>query len=190
MKNMKKWECKSSELILDTKFFKVRKDIVRLPTKEVKEWVYWDSKDSAMVIGKTKDKKLVMIKQYRYLVGDEVVEFPSGGLHNNENIEDGAKREFEEETGFRCNSLVKLGSFYETYGQLNRQIHIFFANDVIKFKQNLDNGEMGFEDIVVELIDIKKAINIAMKNKIKAMGSSLAILLLKEKIERGEIIFD
>jgi len=184
---MKNWKKKKSELVLDTKFFKVRKDIVELPTKEIKEWIYWDSQDSAMVLGMTRDKKLVMIKQYRYLVDDEVIEFPSGGLHDGENAEAGAEREFEEESGFQCKSLQKLGSFYETYGCLNRQIHIFFAKNVFKSRQKLDQGENGFEDIKVKLIDFEKAIKLALENKIVAMGSSLAILLLKEKIERGKI---
>jgi len=187
---MKKWECKKSELILNEKHFKVKKDTVKLPTNEIKEWIYWDSKDSVMVVGMTRDKKLIMIKQYRYLVGDEVIEFPSGALHNNESIEGAAKREFEEESGFKCGSLVKLGSFYETYGQLNRQIHIFFTNNPAKSEQNLDNGKRGFEDIKVELVDFDKAIKLALENKIVAMGSSLAILLLKEKIERKEIVIN
>lgn len=187
---MKKWECKKSELILDEKYFKVKKDVVKLPTNETKEWVYWDSKDSAMVVGMMGNKKLIMIRQYRYLVGGEVVEFPSGGLHYDESVEKAAEREFEEETGYKCDSLIKLGSFYETYGQLNRQIHIFFTSDLTKSKQNLDNEKNGFEDIKVELVDFDKAVSLALENKIVAMGSSLAILLLKNKIERKEIIIN
>lgn len=161
--------------------------MVELPNKGLKEWTYWDSKDSAMVVGMTKEKKLIMIRQYRYLVDDEVIEFPSGSLHENEDIKIGAKREFEEETGFKCHSLIKLGSFYETYGQLNRQIHLFFTDNVAKSKQNLDKEGKGFEEIKVELVDFEKVIKLALKNKIVAMGSTLAILLLKEKIEQKEI---
>lgn len=180
---MKKWIKEKSNLVFNNKHFKLRKDIVLLPSKKEKELFYWDSFDSAMVLGMTKNKKLIMIKQYRYLVGEDVIEFPSGGLHKNEKPEEGAKREFEEETGYKCNSLVKLGSFYETYGQLNRQIHIFFSKNIVKTSQKLDNGAKGYEDIKVELIDFKKAVDLAVKNKVVAMGSSLAILLLKEKIE-------
>ena len=174
-------------MILDTKFFKVRKDIVELPTKERKEWIYWDSNDSAMVIGMTQGKKLVMIRQYRYLVDDVVIEFPSGGLRDGEKIEDGARREFEEESGFKCHSLVRLGSFYETYGQLNRRIHIFFSKNITESEQNLDVKEDGYEDIKVELVDLEKAIDMAVDSKVLAMGSSLAVLFLKEKILRKEI---
>ncbi|MCD6230052.1 MAG: hypothetical protein J7K00_04610 [Candidatus Diapherotrites archaeon] len=64
---------------------------------------------------------------------------------------------------------------------------MFFAGNITKSKQDLDKGKRGFEDIKVELVDFEKAVNMALENKIPAMGSSLAILLLKEKIERKEI---
>ena len=89
---MKKWKCIKSELAFDSRYFKVRRDIVELPSGEKKEWTYWDSSDSAMVLGITRDKKLVMIRQYRYLTGGEVIEFPSGRKEESETIEDGAKR--------------------------------------------------------------------------------------------------
>ncbi len=182
---MEKWKCKKSELVFDEKYFKVRKDTVELPNKETKEWIYWDSQDSAMMIALNNDRKLVMIRQYRYLVNDMVLEFRSGGLLKEENPEDGARRELGEETGYKCGRLYKLGAFYETYGQLNRRIHLFFSSDIKKSEQKPDKGEDGFEDVEVEFIDYEKAIELALANKIVAMGSSLAILLLKAKIEKG-----
>lgn len=72
-------------------------------------------------------------------------------------------------------------------GQLNRNIHIFFSDNLTVSQQNLDKGDKGFEDnICVELIDFDKAVKLALENKILAMGSSLAILLLKEKVERKD----
>jgi len=187
---MKKWKCKKTELIIDTKFFKARKDIVELPTKELLEWIYCVSNDSVMILAMNKQRKLFMIKQYRYFADDEAIEFPAGLVNNNETIEDAAKREFEEETGFKCNSLIKLGSFYESFGQLKRKVHIFFVRNLIKSKQNLDTGEDGYEDIEVKLVDFNEAVNLAIENKIIVTASALAILLLKGKIDRKEIIID
>jgi len=184
---MKKWKCLKSELVLDTKHFKVRKDTLELPSGDKHELIYWDSGDSAMVIGMVKDRKLIMICQYRYLVGDEVIEFPAGMLNENERAENGAKREFEEETGFRCESLIKLGSFYETYGHLNRKIHLFFSNQVTESKQMLDAIER-FQNTKVKLVDFDEAVKLALENRMAATASTLAILLLKEKIDRGEIV--
>lgn len=184
---MKKWKCLNSQIILEAPRFKVRQDTLKLPNGEIKEWPYWDSLDSAMILGMTPERKLVMIRQYRYLVGDEVIEFPAGGLEENENVSEAAKREFEEETGYKADSFIKLASVYETYSQLNRQIHIFFTKNIRKSRQNPDRGKRGYEDIKVELIDLEDAVQLALENKIAAMGCSLAILLLNEKIKRGEI---
>lgn len=180
---MNKWQKISSKLILDTPFFRVRQDKIVLPTNQEKDWLYWDSPDSAMVLGITNDKKLVMIKQYRYLVGREVMEFPSGSLYQDEKPEAGARREFEEETGYQCGDLVYLGAYYETYGQLNRRIHIFYSIVTQKSSQKLDSGKYGYEDIKVVLVDIKKAEEMAMNNAIDAMGSTLAVLLLLKKLK-------
>ena len=187
---MQKWKCKKSEVIIDTKFFKARKDTVELPTKELQEWTYCFTNDSVMTLAVTKERKIFMVRQYRYFAEDETIEFPSGLIKDNETIEDAAKREFEEETGFKCNSLVKLGSFYESFGQMKRKAHIFFARDLIKSNQNLDSGEDGYEDIEVELVDFNDAVKLAIENKIIETASALAILLLKEKIDRKEIVLD
>lgn len=181
---MKKWKTISSKIVYDTKYFKVRQDIVELPDKERKEWTYWDSRDSAMVIGMTREKKLIMIRQYRYLVKSEVIEFPSGSLKKDEVAEKAAEREFREETGYEIKSpLSKLGEFYETYGQLNRKIHLFFAKNAVKVKQNFAADEDIKEETEVLLVSFNQALKMAVENKIVAMGSALAILLLKEKFK-------
>ena len=180
---MKKWRKVSSELLLNTPFLRVKRDKVLLPSHQEKEWTYWDSPDSAMVLGITQDKKIVMITQYRYLVGKEVVEFPSGSLHKGEKPAVGARREFEEETGYRCGTLISLGAYYETYGQLNRRIHIFYSEVDRRTTQKLDTGEQGHEEIKVQLVPIEAAVVMALNNSIDAMGSTLAVLLLKEKLQ-------
>jgi 8-oxo-dGTP pyrophosphatase MutT (NUDIX family) len=184
---MKKWKCLQSEFAFDSKYFKVRKDVVEIPSGEKKEWFYWDSPDSAMVLGITKDKKLVMIKHYRYMADREVMEFPAGYNQGTETIEEGAKREFEEETGYTCGSLIKLGAFYETIGQLNRQIHLFFTNDIEKLDQKVDSRDYIPENIEIHLVDYNQAIDMATKNEIVSMAAALAILLLKEKVDKKEI---
>lgn len=188
---MQKWKCLKSETAYESPHFRVKKDLVELPDRSTKKWTYWDSLDSAMILAVMADKKLVMIRQYRYMADSEVIEFPSGKNEAGENIEESARREFEEETGYSCTgTLLELGKFYESYGQLNRRIHMFFTKNPSKASQHLDGGEKGFEDIKVEFVDFDKAVHMAIENKIVAMGSALAILLLKEKIDKKEIEID
>ncbi len=181
---MSKWRKIKTERVFDHKYFKVNKDIVKLPDGRTIDWFYWFSEDSAMVVALTADNKLVMIRQYRYLPDETALEFPSGKADDGESVEDCAKREFEEETGYECKKLTKLGEFFETMAQLNRKIHIYFASDAKPAenkKRNLDENE----DIEVVLIDMKDAISFVREGKISSMGSSLAVMLLKEYLSKN-----
>jgi ADP-ribose pyrophosphatase len=183
---MRKWKKIASETVYDSEYFRVKKDLVELPDGSKKEWTYWDSRDSAMVICMTKDKRLVMIRQYRYMVDDEVIEFPAGFNESAETFEESARREFEEETGYVCGKIERIGAFYETFGQLNRRIHIYFAEG-IELQQGTHAEKDDYEDIEVVLIDFEDAIRMVRENKIVSMGSSLALLLLQEKLAKNEI---
>lgn len=180
---MQRWQRLSTEIAYDSKYFRVKKDRVRIPDGSEIEWTYWDSPDSAMVIGMTADKKLVMIRQYRYMADQFVTEFPSGRIEEGETPQDCARREFEEETGYAApGELMRLGSFYETYGQLNRQIHFFFADQVTAGKQKLDREE----EIEPELVSFENAVRMAENNEMISMPSALIILLLKEKMAKED----
>lgn len=180
---MQKWKRLKSEIVYDSKYFRVRKDLVELPNGAHKDWTYWDSRDSAMVVGMTEDNKLAMIRQYRYMVDDDVIEFPAGFNESAETIEESALREFKEETGYICDEIEKLGAFYETFGQLNRKIHIFFAQGIRKSQSETMQGIDDFENIDVILVDLEDAIRLVRENKVVSMGSSLALLLLQEKLK-------
>lgn len=184
---MQKWKRLQSETVYDSEYFRVKKDLVRLPNGKQKEWTYWDSRDSAMIICMTEEKKLVMIRQYRYMVDDDVIEFPAGFNEPGETFTESAQREFEEETGYVCGELEELGAFYETFGQLNRRIHIFFARGAGQQQPETNREKDDFENIEVTLISLEDAIKLVSENKIVSMGSSLAILLLQEKLARNDI---
>ena len=52
-----KWKKIKTDRVFDHKFFKVSRDMVRLPDGREVEWLYWDSRDSAMIVPITSDKK-------------------------------------------------------------------------------------------------------------------------------------
>lgn len=173
---MSNWKKISTEEVFNHKYFKVNKDIVELPGGEKIDWLYWNSKDSAMIVAETPEHKLVMIKQYRYLPNQIALEFPSGHSDEGETLKDCVVREFEEETGYTCEDIKLLGKFYETMGQLNRQIHIFYGKNATTIKGKTKSGDMT-EEIEVVLMDPDEVIRMAKNGEIISMGSSLAALL-------------
>lgn len=60
--------------------------------------------------GEKKDK-IVLIRQYRYSIGDYIYEFPAGLVEKDENFEEAAIRELKEETGLELETL-KVDSMY------------------------------------------------------------------------------
>jgi len=176
---MKKWKRISRERVYDHRYFKVAKDLVELPNGEQVEWLFWDSTDSTMIVAENSDGKLVMIRQYRYLPDEIALEFASGGSSEGELLEDCARREFEEETGYEASELIPLGGFYETMAQLNKKIHLFYAPNV-EFKDSRDKFAESTEDIEVVLIDPSEMEADILKGEIHSMGTCLAYFLYKE----------
>lgn len=180
---MPKWKKISTKTVFDHKYFRVDKDVVELPDGRVIDWFYWNSTDSAMIVALTADDKLIMIEQYRYLPDVVALEFPSGKSNDGETMKDCALREFEEETGYECETLEKVGEFYETMAQLNRKIHLFIARDV-KLSDHKKRSMDENEDINVRLVDLDDAIKAVQEGRVCSMGTSLAILLARDCLKK------
>lgn len=77
------------------------------------------------------DPILVLIHQYRYAAGGYIYEIPAGIPEGGEPWEDCARRELEEETGYRAGNLKHLTTLFTTPGFTNEAIHIFQATDLV-----------------------------------------------------------
>lgn len=53
------------------------------------------------------DGEIIFVKQYRPAIKKELLEIPAGLVEKGEDIVEAAKREFEEEIGYRANKLEK-----------------------------------------------------------------------------------
>jgi ADP-ribose pyrophosphatase len=71
--------------------------------------------------------KIVLIRQYRPVVGEYIWELPAGTLEAGETPRDCAKRELAEETGFGARGMRREGLIYTTPGFCNEKIYIFRA---------------------------------------------------------------
>jgi ADP-ribose pyrophosphatase len=97
--------------------------------------------ESVAVVGITSKQEVILTYQYRHPVRRYIFDLPAGGLLPGETPLTGARREFEEETGFYPNSLNKLGYFNQFPGSMKAGTHLFFAKNLIPTQQNLDPNE-------------------------------------------------
>ena len=86
--------------------------------------------------------RVLLVRQFRHAVGEELLELPAGTLEPGETPETCAARELVEETGFRARSLRRLIAFWSSPGILREKMHLFLAEDLEKAEQRLDEDEV------------------------------------------------
>ena len=126
------------------------------------------------IIGIDDINRVLLLKQYRYLVEKTLIEVPAGSPKPGETLEIGACREFEEEAGYQIGKLTKIGSFFSSVGMTNQLNHIYLATDIQKTIQSLGEGE------IIEILDwlpIEEAVQLVYQGKILNVGSAYGILL-------------
>lgn len=117
-----------------------RIDEIRLPDGKPAVREYLDHPGAVAVIALIGDRVL-MVRQYRYPVGQETWEIPAGKLDAKEKPLDCVRRELEEETGYRAGRVRKLLSFWPTAAFANEVIHVFVADRLTKGVANPDDDE-------------------------------------------------
>ena len=108
------------------------------------------------ILAITHDDKVVMVEQYRKALERTIVEIPAGKLEKGEEPAVCARRELEEETGYECEHLELLTSFYTSPGFADEIIHVFLAKGLTK-KENaaaLDEDEfVNLEELTLEEVE-------------------------------------
>ncbi len=116
-----------------------------------------------------------MVRQFRKPYEEVILEIPAGKLEKGENPDDAAKRELEEETGVKCESIVSLGEFYPSVGYTNENLRMYLAKVSAVGSANPDDDE--YLDIC--RIHISELTDMIMSGEIKDGKTIAAILKAK-----------
>ena len=169
----------SSERVFDGVLLHVRKDEVELPNghKSVREWIKHPGASS--VIPLLPDNQIILVKQFRYPVGQVTLEVPAGKLDKvNEDPIVCAERELSEETGYTAGKIWKLTTIATTVGFSNEFIHLYAAKDLTPGKQHPDDDEF----INTVKMPLTAALQLVESGKIIDAKSIISILLLAKQI--------
>ncbi|MFN0117206.1 MAG: NUDIX hydrolase [Elusimicrobiota bacterium] len=152
-----------------------RIDEIKLPNHKKATREYLNHPGAVGIIPFIDKNHVVLVRQYRYPVQEETWEIPAGKLDNKEPLLSCAKRELEEETGFKSNHLTKLLSFWPTAAFANEIIHIYIAKKLTKGHLNPDEDEF----LNAKVWPIKKVYNAIRSGKIKDSKTIIAFLSYK-----------
>ena len=110
------------------------------------------------IVAANEDGEVLMVRQPRHSVGDNLLELPAGKLKENEDPWEAARRELAEETGYRCGSMELLCTFYTSPGFTDEKIYLFAGSDLEPADVSPDAYEND-EGITVEWMDPHRALS-------------------------------
>lgn len=148
---------------------------VELPNGEMSKREVINHPGAVAVIAMTKEGKLLLVRQFRKPLEQSIVEIPAGKLEKDEDPLECAKRELEEETGYKSLDLTYVTSFYTSPGFANEIIHIYFTDKLEKGCASLDDDEF----VLVEEITLDEAIQLQKEKQIYDAKTVFAIQYLQ-----------
>lgn len=132
----------ASRRVFEGRVVSLRVDDVRLPNgRETKREVV-EHKGAVGIVPVLPDNRVVLVRQWRHAVGEELLEIPAGTLEPGEDPAACAHRELVEETGYRAGRLEPIASFYTSPGFTDERLHLFVATDLERAETAPEEDEL------------------------------------------------
>ena len=168
----------TSRFVYTGQIVKLRIDTVetvegRRATREIVEHA-----DCVAVVPLDEQGNILLVKQFRYSVGKELLEIPAGGIDAGEDVETAVRREMGEETGFSPRTVKKMGGFYSSPGFCTEYMHLFLATDLEPKRLKAEDTE-GITVVRVKPGDIEELISSGTICDAKSVAG--LILYLKQR---------
>ena len=182
---MKNTKINRSETVYQGRIFRLVKENVTLENGVTTDLDIIRHPGAAAIVPAYEYDKIVLIKQYRHAIGEYVWEIPAGTFDGEEDPLECAKRELLEETGYIANFWEKLGEITPVPAYSDEKIHVYFAANLTKKEQNLDEDEM----LYVHTLRVPDVLDMIYKGEIKDSKTIasifMATLWMKEKLKRS-----
>ena len=129
---------------------------------------------SVVVVPQLPGGRVVLVRQYRHAVGDNLWELVAGGIEPGETPRHAARRELREETGYRARIVKPVLEFYPSPGVLSEKMHLFEARDLTPSKGQPDEDER----IETGVFTVRQVMKMIRGNKIRDGKTLVGILFL------------
>jgi len=173
---------KKSSIVYQCKIFDVREEDVEFPNGKSARQSWIHHNPTVAIVAVNDKNELILIKQYRAAVKQDLLEIPAGSLDSSEELPAVcAQRELAEETGFQSKNLVKIFEGYLLPGYCNEYMYFFLALDLFSAPLTPDDDEF-IEIMPVSFPEARKLIE---KGEIIDAKTVLGIFLAGKLLQQN-----
>jgi ADP-ribose pyrophosphatase len=160
---------------LSTRSFSAYLDEVVLQNNQPGQRIRIDHPEASAIIPFASDEEILMVRQYRYALGQETLEIPAGKLDPGENPDTCIRRELLEETGYEAGNIRWVCTYAPALGYSNELIHIYSGHELKKASATIDEREIA----AVEKIAVGKLKQMVKERLILDGKTLLGLSLLR-----------
>ncbi|MDP9017732.1 MAG: NUDIX hydrolase [Candidatus Eremiobacteraeota bacterium] len=162
-----------SRRVFSGRIFSVRQDIVELDG-ERRTLDVVDHPGSYCILARPARDTVVLIRQYRYAIGQMLWELPAGKAEPGEEPSEGALRELREETGYRAARIEPILRLYMTPGFCSEALRFYMAQDLTPGPTEFDAEEQ----IESRIVSVSDGLDMLSKGEIVDAKTAVGLLWL------------
>lgn len=165
------YEIVKSEKCYKGAFLSVVKDEILLPDGKTAFREVVERGAATAILPIDSKGNVILVRQYRHPFSEMMLEVPAGIMEAGEEAAECAKRELEEETGYKTKELEFVCEMYPTPGFCMEKLYLYLAENLEQGHQNFDDDEF----IEVEKYTLQQALDMIKSGDIKD-GKTILLL--------------
>lgn len=135
---------------------------------------------AVIILAVTPEDKVLFVEQYRVSILKNTIEMPAGLVGDlagqaDESALLAARRELEEETGYRAGRMIDAGRFASSPGMVSETFTLMVAKDLVKTGEG---GGVAGEDIIVHRVPLPDVAGFIAGRRTAGVAMDAKLLLL------------
>jgi ADP-ribose pyrophosphatase len=176
------WTILASEYVIETPHLRLRRDRIRLPNGTlVEDYFVRESRGFAVVFVQTADDRVLLVRQYKHGIGEELIELPAGAIDETETPLGCAHRELAEETGYVAQRLEHVATLVTDPTNSDSRLHLFAGVGAIRAAEPAFDPT---EEISTELATLAELRRYVVDGTIAVTSHVAAIYLMLDRLGR------